>query len=186
MEEEFVLKVMDIIKEQRILQARAFAEAGADILRVGDDIGSQKSMLMSPDCWRTHLKPRLKEVINAGREINPDIIVNYHSDGFVLPVIEDLIEVGVDILNPIQPECMEPKEIKNKFGDRLTLLGTIGTQTVLPFGTTEEVREYVYTRMEECKSGGGFIIAPSHGIRPEVPFENIIAFYDAVEEFGIY
>ena len=183
---EFVLAVFDRLLQTRTFQARRFAQAGVDILRVGDDVGAQQGMMISPGLWRAQLKPRLAAVIAAAREASPGIAVNYHSDGDVREIIPDLIDVGVTILNPIQPECMDPAEIKRKYGRRLTLLGTIGTQTTLPWGAPGDVKAMVAGRMRECARGGGFIIAPTHTIRPEVPWENILAFYEAVEEYGRY
>lgn len=183
-EPDFILAVFDRIMTQRLFQARRYAQAGVDIIRVGDDVGTQKGMMLAPDLWRRHLLPRLTAVISAARAVAPGIAVNYHSDGNIEPIIPDLIDAGVTILNPIQPECMDPAVIKRRFGSRLTLLGTIGTQTTLPFGTPRQVAQMVARRMRECAPGGGFIIAPTHSIRPEVPWENIRAFYDAVDRYG--
>jgi uroporphyrinogen decarboxylase len=180
----FVCGVFDRVLEQRLFQARRYAEAGVDILRLGDDVGSQKGMMLSPAMWREHLKPRLQRVIAAARAVRPGLPINYHSDGNIEEIIPDLIEIGVTILNPIQPECMDPATIKRKFGRELTLLGTVGTQTTLPFGSPDEVGALVAQRIRECGAGGGFIIAPTHEIRPEVPWENLVAFYRAVETHG--
>jgi uroporphyrinogen decarboxylase len=183
---EFMLAMFDRLLELRVFQARRYAQAGVDILRVGDDVGAQRGMMISPALWRTHLKPRLAKVIAAARDLNPDISINYHSDGDVRAVIPDLIEIGVTILNPIQPECMEPSEIKREYGNHLTLLGTIGTQSTLPKAPPGDVAAMVARRIRECAPGGGFVIAPTHSIRPEVPWENVMAFFAAAEEFGRY
>lgn len=183
-EPEFVLAVFDRIMAQRLFQARRYAQAGVDIIRVGDDVGTQKGMMLAPGLWRRHLLPRLAAVIAAARAVAPGVAVNYHSDGNIEPIIPDLIDAGVTILNPIQPECMDPAAIKRRYGKRLTLLGTIGTQTTLPWGTPRQVAQMVARRMRECAPGGGFIIAPTHTIQPEVPWQNIRAFYDAVDRYG--
>lgn len=182
----FILAMFDRIFDLRLFQARRYAAAGVDILRLGDDVGAQQGMMISPQLWRRHLKPLLAKVIAAARDVNPGIAVNYHSDGDVRAVIPDLIEIGVTMLNPIQPECMEPAEIKHRYGNRLTLLGTIGTQSTFPWGSPGDVKSMVARRIRECAPGGGFVIAPTHQIRPDVPWENIVAFYEAVEEFGRY
>jgi uroporphyrinogen decarboxylase len=139
-------------------------------------------MLMSVRMWRTWLRPRLARTIAAAREVRPDVLVFYHSDGDVSAIIPDLIEIGVDILNPIQPECMDPAALKRNFGDRLAFWGTIGTQSTLPFGSPDDVRREVRLRIETVGVGGGLFLAPTHVIEPEVPFENIAAFVDAVRD----
>lgn len=161
-----------------------FAEAGVDIIRYGDDVGMQTGMMMSPEVWREFIKPRLARQIRAVKNINPEVLVWYHSDGMIDPIIPELIEVGVDVLNPVQPECMDPVELKKEYGDRLSFWGTIGTQSVMPYGTPEEVKEMVRRMIEQVGSGGGLVLAPTHLIEPEVPWENIHAFVDACKEYG--
>jgi len=101
-------------------------------------------------------------------------------------IIPDLIEIGVDILNPVQPECMDPVHIKNQYGERLSFWGTIGTQTTLPFGTAEDVANVVKRNIETIGSGGGLLLAPTHMIEPDVPWENIEAFINAIKKYGAY
>jgi uroporphyrinogen decarboxylase len=132
------------------------------------------------------LKPRFVELISRAKRVNPKLLIFLHSDGAIEPLIPDLIEVGVDILNPIQPECMNPTRIKEQFGDRLAFWGTVGTQTTLPFASPGEIRRVVKERIETVGKGGGFLIAPSHKIQPEVPWVNIIAFVEAVRKLGEY
>jgi len=168
------------------IMARNFARAGVDVLRLGDDIGTQKGLMMSLDMWRTFLKPYLKRVIDAARSIRPDMPVLYHSDGDVQEAIKDLIEIGITILNPVQPECMAPFEIKRRYGSDLTLWGTVGTQTLMPFGTPQEVTETVRKYIETLGRDGGYVIGPTHSINTDVPWENIVAFYEAVDRYGTY
>jgi uroporphyrinogen decarboxylase len=161
--------------------ARQFTRAGVDIIVTGDDIAGQKGLLMSLATWREFLKPRLSATVRAVKEVNPGAFVFYHSDGNVEPAIPDLIETGIDILNPIQPECMEPAEIKRKFGERLCFWGTVSVQRTMPFGTPEEVAAEVRARIREVGRGGGLILAPAHVLGPEVPWENIVAFFEAAD-----
>ena len=122
------------------LQQRAaaeFARAGVDIIITGDDIAGQNGLLMSLETWREFLKPRLAATVQAVKRANPAAKVFYHSDGNVEPAIPGLIEAGIDILNPVQPECMEPAAIKRKYGDRLSFWGTVSVQRTMPFGTPE-------------------------------------------------
>jgi uroporphyrinogen decarboxylase len=167
-------------------RARRFATAGVDVIHIGDDIGMQDRMLMSPAAWRQWLKPRLARVIAAAREVKPDVVFFYHSDGFIEPVIAELSEIGVDALNPVQPECMDPAAIKRQYGDRLAFWGTVGIQHTLPFGTPEQVAAEVKLRIDTVGKGGGLYLSPTHVIAPEVPYENLFAFVRAAQEYGRY
>jgi len=184
--EDLAAALLDNITEKNVRSARAAGIAGAEMLGTGDDVGMQHRMIMSPDEWRTWIKPRFAKVISAAREHNPDIHVRYHSDGFIEPIIPDLIEIGVTILNPVQPECMDPVKLKEQYGDRLAFDGTMGIQTTMPFGTTEDVDREVKRMIETVGKGGGLIIAPTHVLEPEVPIENIKAFLEAVDKYGHY
>lgn len=178
--------IMDRVLELRKGCAARYAAAGADLLELGDDVSTQLDMMISPDLWRKQLKPRLAEVIAAARSVKPDILIFYHGDGNLQAIIPDLIEIGVDILNPIQPECMDPVVIKRRYGDRLTLWGTIGTQTTMPFGSPMEVRATVKRMIETAGADGGLVLAPTHILEPEVPWANIEAFVEACREYGRY
>jgi len=173
---------MDRITEIRCEFARRYTQAGIDLLHLGDDVSTQLDMMMSPDMWRIYIKPRLEAVISAAKQVNPNILIFYHGDGNLQKIIPDLIEVGVEILNPIQPECMDPVEIKKQYGDKLTLWGTVGTQTTMPFGTVHEVRETCIKMIRDVGKGGGLVLAPTHTLEPEVPWENIQAFIDVVRD----
>jgi len=191
--------LMDLLCEEEIAEtllerrcgimcrmAQKTARSGADILRTGDDFGTEKGMMVDPALWRRFFKPRLRQVIAAAKEVNPDILAFYHSDGNIYPIVEDLIEIGVDILNPVQPECMDPALLKTLYGDRLSFWGGIGTQTTMPFGTPEEIEEVVKLRMATIGKGGGYVIAPTHLLQDEVPLENVFALYRAIEQYGSY
>jgi uroporphyrinogen decarboxylase len=183
---ELVTALLDHLTGSGIESATRLAQSGIDILLTGDDVGMQQGMMMSPQLWRKWLKPRLAEVIAAAKKVNPDLLVFYHSDGNIKPIIPELIEIGVDILNPVQPECMDPAEIKREYGNDLAFWGTIGTQTTMPFGTPEEVRATVKERIKTVGQHGGLLLAPTHVIEPDVPWENVVAFFEAVEEYGSY
>lgn len=183
---EFAETLLDRILEKRLIQAWRLAKSGADILMLGDDVASQRGMLMSVPMWRTWLKPRMKQVIATIKQTRPDMLIFYHSDGDVSAIIPDLIEIGIDILNPVQPECMNPVELKAKYGDRLSFYGCLGTQSVFPFGTPDDVKRTVKHLIETVGAGGGLLLAPTHMVEPEVPWENIVAFVEAVKEYGVY
>ncbi|KPL16735.1 MAG: hypothetical protein AMS26_03540 [Bacteroides sp. SM23_62] len=183
MEDERATALLDRITDFACAKAEAYASAGVDILSLGDDIGTQTSIMIDVALWEHWLKPRLSRVIDTARQINPEILIFYHSCGYVIPFIDPLIEIGVDILNPIQPECMSFDEVHDRFGDRLSFWGTIGTQQLLPFGTADQVREECLSRLEKCGEQGGLCIGPTHLVEPEVPWENLLAIRKAVGEF---
>lgn len=182
-EDEMAEFVLDKVTELAVQRAEYFVKTGAEVLYFGDDIGMQHTIMMSKELYRTWLKPRLKRVVDAARAINPDVIIFYHSCGFVEPFIEDLIEVGIDVLNPVQPECMDFAEIHAKYGDRISFHGTIGTQTTMPFGTPEEVRAEVFKNLDIAGKKGGLLVSPTHLLEPEVPWENIRAYIEACRDY---
>jgi len=137
---------------------------------------------MSPKMWREFIKPYHAEVYKAVKAINPDIKIWYHSDGNPIEVVEDLIEIGVDILNPLQPECVDIYEMKRRYGDVLVFDGLIGTQSTMPFGTPQDVKDAVRRVKDDFGQNGGLIISPTHVLEPEVPVDNIVAFVEACKE----
>lgn len=183
MEDEKATALLDKITRFAVSKATTYAKAGVDILSLGDDIGTQNSIMIDVGLWETWLKPRLAKVIEAAKNANPDILIFYHSCGYVIPFIDQLIEIGVDILNPVQPECMSFDEVHDKFGDRLSFWGTIGTQELLPFGTKEEVVKTTISRLKKCGEKGGLVIGPTHMVEPEVSWENLTAIIEGVETF---
>jgi uroporphyrinogen decarboxylase len=161
--------------------AEQFARAGVDIVITGDDVAGQKGLLISLETWRQFLKPRLAATVQSVKSVNPAIHVFYHSDGNVEAVIPELVEIGIDILNPVQPECMDPAAVKRRFGARLSFWGTVSVQHTMPRGTPDEVRTEVRARIREVGRGGGLILAPAHVLGPETPWENILAFFDTAD-----
>lgn len=182
----FAKYLLDHIAEMRRFMIRRFAEARVDHIHLGDDMGTQRGMLISLDMWREWFKERMRSIILVAKRINPEVIVSYHSDGNIEKIIPELIEIGIEVLNPVQPEAMNPAKLKRRYGDQLAFWGTMGGQTTMPFGTPEEVKNEVKKRIETVGRGGGLLIAPGHMLEPEVPWENILAFFEAVEEHGHY
>ncbi|MHC1750126.1 MAG: uroporphyrinogen decarboxylase family protein [Cellulosilyticaceae bacterium] len=183
MESEMAEYLLDVVTTTSIIRAQNLVKAGVDVLFLGDDIGMQKSIMMSHELYATWLKPRLKRVIDAARAINPNIIIFYHSCGYVKPFIQDFIDIGIDVLNPVQPECMDFREIHEEFGDKISFHGTIGTQTTMPFKTPTEIKREVYKNLEIAGDKGGLLVAPTHLLEPEVPWENILAYVQACRSF---
>lgn len=173
--------LLDWQTSRSLAGAIAYAKAGVDVIQLGDDVGTQRGMMMSVDFWRHHLKPRLAKVIDGIRTHQQDrLYVHYHSDGDVRPIIDDLADIGVDILNPIQPECMPLDEVIPRHQHHLAFCGMVGTQTTMPFGTVDEVRASVRQCADFARRGAAIILAPTHVLEPDVPWENILALVDEV------
>ena len=174
-----------VVKFFKELDMRAVEESNGqiDIISSGGDIGTQRGMMLSPELWRRHIKPYSRELIRPFKDIG--IATYYHSCGSILPVIEDFIEMGLDILDPIQPKAvgMEPEGLKERFGDRLTFHGGIDEQDLLPSGTPEEVRREAGRIIRILGREGGYIVCPAHAIQPDTPVENIVALYETAREF---
>jgi len=154
-----------------------------DWLWTGDDVGGQEAMILSPTRWRASIRPHLADIFAVGKQHN--LPVAYHSCGAIRPIIPDLIEIGLDVLNPIQCNCpgMEPVSLKKEFGKDLAFMGGVDTQELLPRGTAEEVFRATRTLVEEMTAdGGGYILAASHSVPPETPLDNIFAMYAAAGE----
>src|SRR5512136_2401831 len=151
-------RVLDIPYHYHKTVTQHLVKLGVDMIWLGDDVGGQNSMLMSPRMWRQYFKPRMADLIASLRLINPNIKVAYHTDGVVYPIIPDLIEIGLDVLNPIQPAAMDPLRLKNEYGRNLCFWGSLDIQQTLPFGTPGQVREEVITRLQTIGRNGGLLI----------------------------
>ena len=152
-----------------------------DWLWLGDDIAGQESMIMSPTLWRQLVKSLLKQNVEIAKRHN--LYAAFHCCGAIRPIIADLVEIGVDVLNPIQCNCigMDPLELKKEFGKELAFMGGVDTQGLLPNGTALQVRKETSRLIEGMTAnGGGYILAASHTVPPETPNENIFAMYEAV------
>ena len=162
------------------LAETACARLPLDWLWTGDDVGGQQAMIMSPQCWRDLIRPQLARVLGAAK--SRGIWTAYHSCGSIRPIIPDLIEIGLNVLNPIQCNCpgMNPLDLKREFGKSLSFMGGVDTQQLLPNGTAEEVYGQTMRLLEGMTAeGGGYILAASHLVPPETPLENIFAMYKA-------
>jgi uroporphyrinogen decarboxylase len=176
---DFATTLLDRITERSERRARAYAAAGCDIICMGDDIGTQSRLMMSPNTYRRWLKPRLRRVIDAAKAVNPDIVIQYHSCGHVTGLVRDLIEAGVEVLNPVQPESMDFAQLHREFAADLSFNGTLGTQSVMPFGTPEQVTAEVHRVLAIAGPRGGLFPCPTHLLEPEVPWANIEAYVAA-------
>jgi uroporphyrinogen decarboxylase len=183
---EMAEAILDIITDLCSRLAAKQAAYDIDIMWMADDFGTQRALMMRPSTWRTWFKERLRTVVAAAKAVKPNLLVAFHSDGKIDEIIPDLIEIGIDVLNPLQPEVMDTAAIKREYGRDLAFWGGVGTQTTLPFGSAEEVQVAVRDLIDTVGRGGGFLIAPTHLVEPEVPWENIMAFIETVEAYGVY
>ncbi len=178
---EFAKELLDFITEKNLKKLEQIVNTpGIDGVLLGNDWGSQRDLLMSPQCWRTLLAPGAKKEYDLIRNAGLDVWV--HSCGDIRKIMPDLVEMGVDALNPVQPECMDIYQLKDLYGDELTFWGGISTQKTLPGGTPEEVREETRRVTEYLSKNGGYLIAAAQGIQSDVPFENLCALIDAANE----
>jgi uroporphyrinogen decarboxylase len=173
--------LLDIPYQYHLAAAKKLVEMGADMIWTGDDFGSQHEMLISPKMWRKYFKWRMANFIRELKAIKPDVKVAYHSDGDIRRIIPELIEIGLDVLNPIQPASMNPREIKRLFGNRLCFWGTIDEQHTLPFGSPEDVKGEVIERLETIGRQGGLILAPTHHVQLDTPLDNFWAMVETVQ-----
>jgi len=174
--------ILDRFMERNLNIAVLAASAGVDVITTGDDVANQNTLMFSIPMWRRFIKERWAKVYSAARAIKPDIQIWYHSDGNITSIIPEMIEIGLTILNPLQPECIDLVRVKKEYGKELVFDGTIGTQTTMPFGSPDEVKKIVRQRKKEIGYDGALIISPTHVLEPEVPLENIEAFISACKE----
>jgi uroporphyrinogen decarboxylase len=178
--------LIERLAEQNRIKATAAARAGADMVHCGDDVAHQQAMMFSPEMWGTLLHAPWRRIWREVKDINPATRIWYHSDGNITTIVGDLIEAGVDVLNPLQPECLDVDALHAKYGRRLSFDGAIGTQSTMPFGSAADVRDRVREVIEKYGQDGGLIVSPTHVLEPEVPLENIDALVDACREFGTF
>jgi uroporphyrinogen decarboxylase len=182
--------VTKIAEQCKTLMGNFLRECGdhIDMIKIGDDLGMQNSLLISPKMYREIIKPIHADYISFIKS-HTKAKVFFHTDGDVFPLIPDFIEMGVDILNPVQTSAGKMSnllELKKQFGRDIIFCGAIDTHRILPFGSPAEVRAEVKRIIEILGDGGGYMLASVHTIMPDVPPENILAMVDAVEEFGWY
>jgi uroporphyrinogen decarboxylase len=165
---------------------RALREAGdyVDVVMYGDDVATQRAPLMRPDLYRKLIKPRHKRMAETVKRFGKPVV--YHSCGSVYALVPDLIDVGIDALNPIQVSAahMDTARLKREFGRDLAFWGGIDNQKTLPFGTPDDVRREVKRRIDDLAEGGGYVLCAAHNIQHDVPPANVAAMYDAALEYG--
>ena len=186
--EDYVEPLIDRTMEWSVAVGKRLVAAGVDGIWTGDDFGAQNGMMVSPDMWRRIFKPRMAEVFQEFRSVNPDVMIMYHCDGAIAPILPDLIEIGLDVFNPVQPGVPghDPAELKAQFGSELSFWGAIDQQQLLPNGTPEEIEADVKSKIEALGAEGGYMVAPAHILQRDTPVENVEAFIAAVKRHGVY
>ena len=178
---EYARELLDFITQKNMEKLEQIVSTpGIDGVLLGNDWGSQRDLLMSPESWRSLLAPGAKQEYERIQKAGLDVWV--HSCGDIRRILPDLTDMGVKALNPLQPECMDIYELKHRYGDKLAFWGGISTQQTLPLGTPEQVREETIRVTEYLARDGGYLIAAAQGIQSDVPFENLCALVDTANE----
>lgn len=188
MGEPYVEALIENTKNFSLAIGKKLVSMGVDGIWAGDDFGGQQGMLISPRMWRTYFKEPYREIYASLKAINPDVIIMQHCDGAVAPILNDWIEVGLEVFNPVQPNVPghDPQELKDKFGDRLSFWGAIDQQHLLPNGTPEEIEADVAEKIRILGAGGGYMCSPAHIIQSDVSVESVQVFIDSVKKHGSY
>jgi uroporphyrinogen decarboxylase len=179
----FAGELLDRITEIQLVLIRRFLDLGVDGVYFGDDYGGQANMLLSPKMWRTLIKPRLARLFEPIRAAGVPILM--HSDGHIEPILPDLVEIGLNMYNPVQPEVTDFCWLRRTFGEQLAYYGGVSTQTTMPFGGPADVRIAAAKASRElAPNGTGLLLAPSHRMMSDIPMENVAALLDAFHELG--
>ncbi|MEK6647458.1 MAG: uroporphyrinogen decarboxylase family protein [Candidatus Firestonebacteria bacterium] len=175
----FVEELLDRILEYNLAVIEGMSKYKIDACHFGDDWGSQHGLIMGPSMWRKFIKPRIAKMYRKVHE--KGLAVSIHSCGDIKEVIPDLIDIGLNIMNPFQPEVMDVYEMKQKYGKNLCFWGGVSTQSTLPYKTPDDVKKEVKQLLSEIGKDGGYILAPAHDIPSDVPTENMLALIEVVQ-----
>jgi uroporphyrinogen-III decarboxylase len=181
---DFARKFFDKISRACVRIAEAMVEAGVDILFVTDDYADNHGPLISPKIFREYELPCLKRIVDVGRKHGVPVLK--HSDGNLYPILDDIVGTGISGLHPIEPGAMDLKDVKEKYGDRICLLGNVDCRYVLPYGSEEDVRRDVRRCIDAAGEGGGFILASSNSLHSNVKVDNIYVMVDEARRYGKY
>jgi uroporphyrinogen decarboxylase len=183
---KYVELLFERIFEQRLFQARRFAEADVDILAMGDDIAMQTGLMIGLDMYRERIKPLHKKIIAEARKLRSDMYVNYHSDGKLTSLIPDLIDIGVTSINPVQAECMNLTEIKKEFGNDVTLWGCLPVQSIFAHGSRNDIKRHLEFLMKEIAVDGGLVVDFINFVGTNISIKNAEAFIELFYKMGKY
>jgi len=179
---EAALERIYSIHESVIRRTLEAARGLIDFIYVAEDLGTQNTLLMSPASFRRFLKPRIRKMIDLAHSFGVKVV--HHDDGAIRPLLPELIELGIDVLNPIQWRCagMDREGLARDFGKSVVFHGGVDNQQTLPFGTADDVKREVAENIRIFRKGKGYVVAPCHNIQPNTPTANILALYEAVHE----
>jgi uroporphyrinogen decarboxylase len=182
MEEPWVYALNDRVEQWTFGLAKQLVELGVDAIWFGEDLGTQTSMLISPEMWRNEFKPRYARMIGELRKIRPDVLFIIHSDGAVAPLIDDFVEIGFSIYNPVQPNVpgSDPQELQDKYGEKICFFGGIDQQVLLPSGDVEALREEIARRYGIMGKNGNYLMAPAHIIQADTSPEMVVAMIESI------
>lgn len=174
-EPDFFAALLDRLTDLYLAQLALCADLSADAFMFGDDWGDQRGVMIGPERWRRYLKPRYARLYEAAHAQGK--IVISHCCGSVADILADVIEIGLDVLESVQPEArgMNPYALKKQWGDQITFGGGLGSQSTIPFGRPEEIRAEIRRLRREMGHGGGYILAPAKALQPETPTANAVA-----------
>lgn len=180
---QYMLGKVTALCHEIMMRAVEETKGGIDIIWSGSDVGMQTGMLFSPDLWREHVKPFHRTLIEPFKKMG--LKTRYHSDGAITPIIPDLIEMGLDLLDPIQPNTpgMDPENLNALFGEKLSFYGGVDTQNLLPYGTPQEIEKKVLHLIHVLGANGGYFAAASNAVQADVPVENILTLYRTAREY---
>lgn len=183
-EPEMAEAILDRLLVYNCDLADTLLDMGCDGVSISEDWGNNYSLFISPALWRKYFKPRYKALFDRAKRQGK--LVYFHSDGNITPIVGDLVEIGIDSLNPVQPECMDQIEVKQKYGDKITIDTGVSNQKTLPFGTPEDVRNETLNALRYLAPGGGFVYGTSHYALYDVLIENVITLYETCRKYGKY
>jgi uroporphyrinogen decarboxylase len=185
---EYVFALLDRVTGYSLGVARNLIRLGAEIIWLGDDFGTQSGMLVSPRLWREVFKERMRRIVRTLKEQSPGTRIAYHCCGSYAAIIPDLLEIGIDLLNALQPTArdMDLRELKRAYGDRATFFGGIDTQSKVPFGSLDDLEHEVERVIASAAHGGGYILAGAHNLQPDTSAEKVVKLFQYAREHGRY
>lgn len=178
-DKDFVNTLLDKLLMWNLEVIEQFCSFKIDAILFGDDFGQQNGLIMSPQHWRQYIKPRIKQMYRATKE--KGLYVFIHSCGQICEILDELIECGVDVYGPFQPEAVDVFDVKKQFGERVSFYGGISTQKTLPFGTPTDVRSEISRLLDEIGRGGGYIAGPAHKVSADAKPENIAVMIEILQ-----
>ncbi len=178
--------LLERIFQANMVRAEAAGKAGVMYVKCGDDVANQNALMFNKATWANLIHSRWAKIWQRVGELNRNAKIWYHTDGNCIDIVDEFVDAGLDVLNPIQPECLDIDEIHRRYKGRLSFDGGMGTQSTMPWGTPDDVRARVKELIDKYGRDGGLLISPTHVLEPEVPLANIDAFAEACREYGTF